>query len=142
MYTRYADDIVVSGQSRAALDGVESKLHELLVSYFHGHLRLNSAKRKAHAVGRKTRILGMVVLPNGRVTIDMELKRKVEVLLHFYIRNREKFVVMSGDDLDAGVRKLSGYITYINAADKPYLEKLRRKFGATIIDSFLHRSLQ
>jgi RNA-directed DNA polymerase len=31
-------------------------------------------------------------------------------------------------------------VNYINAADQMYLEKLRRKFGSTVVDSFLHRS--
>ena len=84
--------------------------------------------------------MGMVILPNGQVAIDMELKKKVEVLLYFYIRNRPSFVDMFNCDLDAGVQKLSGYITYINTADKPYLEKLRRKFGTSVVDAFLHRS--
>ena len=142
VYTRYADDIVISGQNRESLHSVESKLNELLENHFHGNLRLNCAKRKLTAVGRKTRILGMVILPNGRVTIDMELKKRVEVLLHFYVRSREKFLDMSDGDLEAGIEKLSGYINYINSADKPYLQKLKRKFGSTVIDSFLHRSAQ
>lgn len=139
-YTRYADDIVVSGHSREALGDVESRLNELLAHHFGGKLKLNQAKRKLTAVGRKTRILGMVVLPNGRVTIDMKLKKKIEVLLHFYVRNRKKFLDMSDGDSNAGIQKLGGYINYINAADKPYLEKLKRKFGATVVDSFIHRS--
>ena len=140
IYTRYADDIVVSGQSRKALEGIESRLNELLSHHFGDSLKLNRAKRKLTAVGRKTRILGMVVLPNGQVTIDMKLKKKIEVLLHFFVRNRQKFLDMSGGDIDAGIQKLGGYINYINAADKPYLTKLKRKFGATVIDSFIHRS--
>ena len=142
VYTRYADDICISGKSRGVLGGVESKLNELLAYHFDGHLRLNRGKRKFTTIGRKTRILGMVVLPNGRVTIDMEVKKRVEVLLHFFTRRRDKFLAISGGDLDAGIQKLAGYISYINAADAPYLEKLKRKFGATVIDSFLHRSAQ
>ena len=138
--TRYADDIAVSAKSRDALFGIESKLNELLIQHFSGKLRLNRTKKKFTSIGRRTRILGMVILPNGQVTIDMELKRRIEVLLHFYIRNRSKFLDMSDGDIDAGIQKLSGYINYINSADKPYLEKLKRKFGATVVDSFLHRS--
>ena len=140
VYTRYADDIVVSGKNREALLGIEAKLDDLLTHHFFGHLRFNKAKRKLTTIGRKTKIMGMVILPNGQVAIDMELKKKVEVLLHFYIRNRPSFVDMFNGDLDAGVQKLSGYITYINTADKPYLEKLRRKFGTSVVDAFLHRS--
>ena len=142
VYTRYADDIVISAKNRDNLLGVEAKLNELLIHHFADKLRQNRTKRKLTSIGRKTRILGMVILPNGQVTIDMELKKKIEVLLHFYIRNRPKFLNMSDGDIDAGIQKLSGYINYINSADRSYLEKLKRKFGATIVDSFLHRSAQ
>ena len=142
VYTRYADDIVVSAKNRDALFGVEEKLDELLMQHFAGKLRQNRTKRKLTTIGRKTRILGMVILPNGQVTIDMEVKKRIEVLFHFYIRNRSKFLHMSDGDIDAGIQKLSGYVSYINSADRPYLEKLKRKFGATVVDSFLHRSAQ
>ena len=142
VYTRYADDIIVSGSSLEDLDGAEEKLSEFLQNHFSGMLKLNERKRKLRTVGRKVSILGKMILPNGRVTIDTKLRKKVEVLLHFYIRSREKFLDMSDGDMEAGIHKLSGYITYINTADKQYLEKLKRKFGAAVIDSFLHKSAQ
>ena len=140
VYTRYADDIVISGQSRDALLTMKHTLSELLAQHFAGKLTLNRDKCKLTTVGRKTRIMGMVILPNGHVTIDMELKKKIEVLLHYYIRNPKKFTTISGGDFDSGVRKLSGYINYVNAADQSYLQKLRRKFGVTVIDSLVHQS--
>lgn len=140
IYTRYADDIFISGKRRESLGHIEPKLDELLASFFGGGMRLNRKKRKLTTIGRKTKILGMVILPNGQVTIDMEVKRKVEVLLHFFVHNRNRFLAMSDGDLNAGIQKLAGYISYISAADEPYFEKLRRKFGATVVDSFLHRS--
>ena len=142
VYTRYADDIFVSGKCREDLRAVEQNLSNLLACHFDGSMRLNQDKRKLTTIGRKTKILGMVVLPNGQVTIDMKVKKKVEVLLHFFIHRRDKFLDLSNGNLDAGIQKLSGYINYINTADGTYLEKLRRKFGATVIDSFLHRTAQ
>jgi len=142
IYSRYADDIFVSGKCRDALKNVESKLDELLAHFFGGEIKLNSAKCKLTTVGRKTKILGMVVLPNGQVTIDMELKKRVEVLLYFFVHKRDRFLDMSKGDLNSGIQQLAGYISYINSADEPYFEKLRRKFGATVVDSFLHRSAQ
>ena len=142
VYTRYADDIFVSGKRREDLSGIEEKLDELLRCYFDGYIKLNRDKCKLTTIGRKTKILGMVILPNGQVTIDMELKKKIEVLLHFFTHRRDRFLDLSNGDLDAGVQKLAGYISYINTADGLYLQKLKRKFGATVIDSFLHRSAQ
>lgn len=142
VYTRYADDIFISGKRRESLGDIESTLDDLLAYFFGGDIKLNRKKRKFTTIGRKTKILGMVILPNGQVTIDMEVKKRVEVLLHFFVRNRNRFLAMSDGDLDGGIQRLAGYISYISAADKPYFEKLRRKFGVTVVDSFLHRSAQ
>lgn len=140
IYTRYADDLVISGRNREIFQDVGNKVSELLEHHFSGRLKVNIAKQKLTTVGRKIKILGMVILPNGQVTIDNELKKRVEVLLYFYLRNRDAFLDMVDGDFDAGTRRISGYITYINASDQSYLEKLKRKFGVTVIDSFLHRS--
>ena len=136
----YADDIVISAESRESLADVSSTLKEMLLRHFSGKLALNPAKSKLTTVGRKVKVLGMVVLPSGQVTVDMELKKRIEVLLHFYVRNREKFLNVVGHDMKAGIEQLSGYVNYVNTADAAYLEKLRKKFGSTVIDSFLHRS--
>jgi RNA-directed DNA polymerase len=139
-YTRYADDIVLSAQNREALKDVGSLVREFLVRHLGEKIRLNSSKSKLTTIGRKVKVLGMVITPSGQVTVDMELKKRIEVLLHFYTRNREKFLDAVHHDMKAGVEQLGGYVNYINAADKPYLEKLRKKYGSTVIDSFLHRS--
>jgi len=35
------------------------------------------------------------------VSVDRELKKRIEVLLHFYLRNREKFLDVVKNDLKA-----------------------------------------
>ena len=140
IYSRYADDIVISGKNRELLAGINETVRELLNRHFGGKLNLNLAKSKLTSVGRKVKVLGMVILPSGQVTIDMELKRRIEVLLHFYIRDKEKFLDLVNHDMEAGIEQLSGYINYINSADSLYLEKLQKKFGSTVIDGLLHRS--
>ena len=45
-----------------------------------------------------------------------------------------------GEGMEEGLQRLSGLISYAHAADPAYLERLRTKFGNTVIDSFLHRS--
>lgn len=140
IYTRYADDLIVSSQSRESLSSVSSLVDNLLSKHFQERFKLNPTKSKLTSVGRKIKVLGMVILPSGQVAIDMELKKRVEILLHFYIRDKDRFMDYVKGDMETGVEQLSGYINYVNSADALYLEKLRRKFGSTVIDSFLHRS--
>lgn len=140
IYTRYADDIIVSGQDRDSVSQARLLIEKLLQHHFHGRLALNPLKSKLTTIGRKIKILGMVILPSGQVTIDMALKKKIEVLLHYYVSDRETFLSMSSQDLESGIEQLGGYVSYVNAVDQKYLDKLKRKFGSTVIDSFLHRS--
>lgn len=139
-YTRYSDDIIVSGPERELIAG----LAEIIVATFHRakieHMRLNEAKVKVTSVGRKIKLLGMVILPNGTISVDTKLKNYVETLLHLYIKDKSAFRNFIQQDASKSEEKLSGYLNYINTADQPYLDKLRRKYGVTVIDTLIHQS--
>lgn len=139
-YTRYADDLILSSKNREDLEGIQEKIAELLKNTFDDRLSLNYSKSKFTHIGRKVKILGMVILPTGKVSVDIKFKNKVEVLLHFYMKDREKFLDKVDGDMRGGMEKVSGYLNYINTVDKSYLDKLRKKFGGTIVDMFLHLS--
>jgi RNA-directed DNA polymerase len=138
--TRYSDDIIVSGGSKDALKGVEKLVEETLQDIFPGEFVLNQAKSKHMHRGTKVKLLGMVLLPDGSVSVDAAVKAEIEVLLHFHASNRSRFLELVKNDLQKGERRLSGMINYVNTVDKAYLDKLRRKFGAAAVDYFLHRS--
>jgi RNA-directed DNA polymerase len=140
IYSRYADDIIVSGRGRKELEGIEVVLAELLNAHAGADFKINQSKSKLTTIGRKVKILGMVILPSGNISIDMELKKKIEYLLHFFIKDRARLLELFQHDMESGIQQLAGYVSHINAADPVYLEKLRKKYGATVIDSFLHRS--
>jgi len=138
IYTRYADDLIISSVKKDEMSNILEVIQKFLSTYFIDKITLNDRKTKFTSVGRKIRILGLVILPNGKVTIDMKLKNQVEVLLYYYSNNKGKFLELNDSNLDAGMEKISGYLSYINTVDRDYLNKLRKKYGATIVDLFLH----
>lgn len=139
VYSRYSDDIIISSENKSDVTDIELKVDEFLKNCFAGKLSLNLGKSKFTHVGRKIKILGMVILPTGKVTIDMKFKSNIEVLLHFYIRDKAKFLDKVDGDMAGGMERITGYLNYVNAVDKSYLDKIRKKFGATTVDSFLHK---
>jgi RNA-directed DNA polymerase len=142
LYTRYADDIIISASRKDGLIGLTDEIQARLNTCSGGKLRLNAKKTKYFQVGGKIKILGMMILPNGRITPDSKRKRDLELWLHFFQNDREKFNEMvSGDDEQARLDRVSGLLNYMNSIDPEYLNKLRRKFGLTTIDLILHRSL-
>lgn len=142
MYTRYADDIVVSAAERDAVESAETALADILPRMLGGVLRLHRGKSRYLHIGGKIKLLGMVLLPNGTISVDTNVKDEIETMLHLYIRDRERFNTM----LDVGPAKtearLAGLLNYVNTVDQSYLDKLRRKYGVAAVDMFLHRSFE
>jgi RNA-directed DNA polymerase len=94
----------------------------------------------------------MMILPNGRVSPDTKKRQDLEVLLHFYLRNKAAFIEMiakmkirSGKNPEVSEEDcldvLSGNLNYVDSIDPDYTDKLRRKFGAATIDMLIHRGL-
>ena len=146
VYTRYADDIIISAGSRQAVEDAGVVIEGCLEAELGGGFRLNAGKSKLTTVGRKVKLLGLVILPTGAITLDRDVRNRIESCLHFYVRDRSRlakiFEEERGEGMEDGLQRLSGLVSYAYAADPPYLEKLRAKFGTTVIDSFLHRSAQ
>ena len=146
VYTRYADDIIVSAGSRQAIEDARDVIEGCLEAELGAGFRLNAGKSKLTTIGRKVTLLGLVILPTGAVTIDRDVRNRIESWLHFYVKDRSRlakiFEEERGEGMEDGLQRLSGLVSYAYAADPPYMEKLRAKFGTTVIDSFLHRSAQ
>lgn len=140
VYCRYSDDIIVSSPNKVPLPDLTSIIEGLFRSADLGQLKLNAEKTKMTSVGRKIKLLGLVILPNGTVSIDIKLKRKIETMLHFYITDRSKFRDFIDADVSKGIEQLSGYVNYVNTVDPAYLDKVRRKYGVTVIDTLMHQS--
>ncbi len=141
IYTRYSDDIIISAENKEKLTDIKFVVQSLLTQYGAEELKLNDKKSKNFRVGGRIVILGLMILPNGKVTVDSKIKRDVEALLYSHSQGREEFLAAIEKDEDRGKAKITGYLNYINSVDQDYLNKLRKDFGVTVIDTFLHRAL-
>ncbi len=154
IYTRYSDDIIISSISDDGLNDIFSVVNGLLNKFGNGHFKLNAAKTKLIRKGSKIKLLGMVILPSEVVSVDIKVKRKLEHLIHFYVRDKNKFIDSVVNDpkirtdglneneiLDKGVNAVSGTLNHINTIDKSYLNKLKKKYGNTIIDMLFYKNV-
>jgi RNA-directed DNA polymerase len=137
IFTRYSDDVIVSGNSDDDVNLASTELTNLVKKYYEDAFSFNLRKSKFTRVGRKIKLLGMVILPNGAVTIDGALKRKIEVLLHYYITDSFAFLRLVHDDLEKGVKSLSGYVSFVHAVDSAYFSKLCSKYSSSVIEGLL-----
>ncbi|MET4728541.1 RNA-directed DNA polymerase [Lysobacter enzymogenes] len=144
IYTRYADDIIISANNRAEIADSSTVIQDCLLAELGDGFNINQSKSKLTTIGRKIKLLGLVILPTGSIVIDRDIRNRIESFIHFYIRDRSRlakiFEEERGEGMEEGLERLSGLISYAHAADPVYFEKLRSKFGTTVIDSLLHRS--
>ncbi len=141
IYTRYADDLIISSNASGNLDDLQTIISNIFTELFDDRIHINSKKTKYTKKGRKIKLLGMVILPSGKVTIDPSLKSEIEVLLHFYVNDKTKFRDYLEKTYGNKLSTISGKLNYINTVDKDYLNKLRKKYGNYVIDGFCHQTI-
>ncbi|ATN10781.1 hypothetical protein CRN80_14460 [Pseudomonas sp. FDAARGOS_380] len=141
-YTRYADDLIVSGESEDLMHQACKKVIEFLYAEFGGDLKLNPKKTRFIKPGDKVRILGVSILPNGKVSVDGKLKKDSETAMHFLIKDKKMFTsFLKEPDLERALKKFSGQLNYINTVDPSFLDKMRKKYGAAAVDKMIHVSV-
>lgn len=141
-YTRYADDIIVSGKSEEQMHLLIPKITELLDAEFGKGMKLNSNKTKFIRPGEKVRILGVAILPNGKVSVDGRLKKHSETAMHLLLKDKKMFAsFLKEEDVEKSLKKFSGQLNYINTVDPSFLDKLRKKYGAAAVDKIIHISV-
>ncbi|WP_350313284.1 reverse transcriptase family protein [Dickeya fangzhongdai] len=159
VYSRYSDDIIVSSVGGGKFNDLEEVISLFLSELGNVRFQLNKEKTKIARKGNKIKLLGMVILPSGRISVDIKIKQRVEHLIHFYLTDRDKFIDAVVNDpkirtkirikklvtveqkLEAGIETISGLLNHINTIDKEYLNKLKKKYGNAIVDMFFHKSV-
>jgi RNA-directed DNA polymerase len=128
-YTRYADDIIVSGESYEVLSELKDVVQAILIEFASPDFLLNPNKTRITQLGNKVKILGLVIMPNGRITIDSKYKSIIETLLHFYVSDKEKYEDLLKKTMNGKEQSLFGLLHYARSIDMNYIDKLQKKYG-------------
>jgi len=129
VYTRYSDDIIISGNDKGQLFSLRETVQELLHIHASDRLFINTEKTRVTHIGNKVKILGLIITPDGKVTIDSKYKRTIESILHFYTTDKERYSDYLQKCLGGKEHSLFGLLHYVKATDPAYIEKLQRKYG-------------
>lgn len=140
VYTRYADDIILSGMKLSHLEDMANIIDSLMLKLFSGKISLNKGKTKLTWKGNKVKILGLTILPNGVVTIDKKHKNIIETLLHLYTTDINKFESHLSTMDGFNKRSLFGLLHYANSIDQQYIGKLQRKYGSLAVYKLMEDS--
>jgi hypothetical protein len=134
VYTRYADDLLFScnakGDCRRFVEFAEQKLKET----HSPNLAINEAKTHFMSRATKRSITGLIVTPEGEVSIGRDRKRLVRSMVHRY-----KQYTRGERDFGKDRRKhLSGLLAFILDVEPDFYNRLVLKYGAETVNAALH----
>lgn len=136
-YTRYADDIIISGNNFNETKLLLPRVQELLSNHASPKMILKESKTLLTKKGNKVKILGLIITPDGYVTIDSKYKKDIETLLYFFGTNKEKYFDHLNKKFKGDERSIFGLLHYANSVDPHYIEKLQKKYGAYTLRSLM-----
>ncbi len=138
IYTRYSDDLIFSSNNHTMLENLRNIIQIKLKEHYEDRFSLNDKKTIFLDKTNKIFLLGMVITPQGHVTVDKNIKQNIKQLIYFYKNDKTKYQNHLEKYYDGSKSKAYGKLNYIYEIDKDFIIYLRKKYGNYIIDQFLH----
>ncbi|HDT2543292.1 TPA: RNA-directed DNA polymerase [Klebsiella aerogenes] len=142
VYTRYADDILISSDDFLDKGELTKDINEIFKK-LQSDYRLNIPKTKVLTKGKPRTIFGVSIFPDGKLSVSRKLKNEIEVKLYLYLKDKKEFLNYSkANTMEGAIVNLSGILNYVNTVDKTYLDKLKAKYGASVIGLFFRKTIE
>lgn len=127
-YTRYADDITASSDSVATLLNFEKICRSVIAKSRSPKLSFNEDKRGIFLKGRKQMVTGLILTPEGKVSVGRNRKREISALLH-----RATLGDLSAEQMS----HLKGLLGFCLACEPQFVNGMRAKYGDVTLDRIL-----
>lgn len=124
VYTRYADDLYFSTDERGGCRRFADQAGPIVRSKVSGDFSMNREKELFMSRGTKRIIAGIVVCPDGSISLGRSRKRYVRAVV-----NRFRY----GDLNEGELLALQGLLAYILDVEPEFYNRLAQKYGARVV---------
>jgi RNA-directed DNA polymerase len=128
VYTRYADDITVSGKRVEDILRFEASFQRIIKETKSPLLTTHDEKRGIYLKGQRRMVTGLIITPNSEISIGRERKRLISVMLH-------KVLIGTLDAAQMGY--LKGMCGFCLGNEPSFISRMRRKYGNDVVDRVL-----
>ncbi|MCW5684170.1 MAG: retron St85 family RNA-directed DNA polymerase [Pseudolabrys sp.] len=122
--TRYADDITLSANSIENLERAEVSIRKLIAKTKTPRLRFNESKRGIFTSAGRKIVTGLVLTPEGRVSLGRERKRKISSALHHISVERN----VSPEKK----QMIRGWLAYAQSVEPVFVERMKKKYPLVV----------
>lgn len=123
-YTRYADDLAFSTNEPRVLEVVAKEVERLIRGTDSPNLAVNQKKTVFTSRKHKKFLTGLVLTPQGSVSLGRKRKRYIRSLIFKYLNQ---------DLLPADISYLRGFLAFAKDVEPDFLSRLAAKYGENII---------
>ncbi|NMM78886.1 hypothetical protein B2J89_19765 [Acidovorax sp. SRB_24] len=116
-YTRYADDITLSSRERGKIDRYERVVRDLLAGLDFPKLKINAGKTVYASRAGKRVVTGLVLTPEGDVSIGRDRKRLIRAMYHRSVLNELP---------EKEAQELAGLIAFADSIEPGFSARLKR----------------
>lgn len=126
--TRYADDVTISGDSVSKLLKFERHLENALKRNSGIRIALNPGKRGLYGPGERKMVTGIILTPDGRISIGRDRKREISSLIHrFTVHEAEQEMVM----------RAKGLLAFALSVEPEFFKSMCSKYGESQISRLM-----
>lgn len=124
VYTRYADDLLISCKIDFDKEKVEKFVIDTLAEFNAPFTIKREKTRYGSSAGRNWN-LGLMLNNENKITIGHKRKKEFKAMLDNYIRDRK-----AGNNWDLhDIQVLGGLISYYKMVEKDYIDYLLKQYG-------------
>jgi RNA-directed DNA polymerase len=123
-YTRYADDITISGENVDALLATEKEISRIIKRTRRPKLIFNEAKRGIYTKAGRRIVTGLVITPDKKISLGRSRKREISAALHY---------ISTGKNTSENhISNTRGWLAYARSVEPQFFQAMVRKYGATV----------
>lgn len=132
VYTRYADDFVISCKYEFSASHVEKLINDTFAE-FGAPFSLNAEKTRYGSRAGSNFSFGMILNKDNEITVGRKKKKQMESIMHAYLMDRKKGVMWSLEDLQV----MRGQLEYCLSIERETFQRIisfeNKKHGADLL---------
>ncbi len=122
-YSRYADDLAFSTNRKEVLSGLMKEVQSLCAEIRSPKLEINQEKTVSTSRGFRRVLVGLVLTPEGRLSLGRENKRRLRSELYRFAKDR-----LAAEDIPT----LRGELAFAWSVEKSFINTLLRQQGREV----------
>lgn len=133
-YTRYADDILYSTNEKGGCQAFAGRVGAEIAAMDSPDLALNEDKTLYMSRGTRRSVTGLIVTPEGNVSVGRSRKRYLRGLVFRY----GKYLAGRGEFDEELTDTLRGLLAFALDVEPEFFNRLAQRYGAKVVNAALH----